>query len=232
MKQWCLLLAFLLSVGSVTAQEYDVSDSVMVMGSVVNRMSGLPEPFSVVSLLQGDQVVATTSCDEEGWFNLPSMPAGSYLLEVKLRGLTLYHADLVLQQNAEVNIGVITDSLRMVNLKEVEVLALRHMLGSLYISSKDNVRLWDFSYREGDPIRDGNASVANPFSLHPLFGDGPCSGGRCSKYTSAYGKFYDQSFGLNVSPLNSAMKNDLLSNGYRYIRDVKQPAPADTVQGR
>ena len=227
-----LALLLLLCGSKLCAQDVvPASDSVMVMGTVVNQMNGQPEPFSLVRLLHDTVVVATAACDEEGWFGIQALPAGSYLLEVQVRGLTLYQTDLVLQENASLNIGVITDSLRLVTLSEVKVIALRHMLGPLQIASKKDFRLWDFSYRSGDFPRDGNASVCAPATLHPLFGDGPYEGsgdcGRCkpSKY---FVKFYMQSYGLAVSSYNSAMKNELLQHGR--ILDTYRRAPADTTQ--
>ena len=228
-----IVFGLLLLLGGSHLRAQQAPDSVIVMGSVVNQMSGRPEPFSVVRLLQDTVVVATAPCDEEGWFGIHALPAGRYLLEVQTRGLTLYQADLVLQENASLNIGVITDSLRLVNLSEVKVVALRHLLGGQLITSKKDFRLWDFSYRSGDFPRDGNASVCAPATLHPLFGDSPCEGsgdgGRCkpSKY---FVKYYMQSYGLSVSSYNSAMKNELLSEGR--IRDVKYPAPADSTKRR
>ena len=226
-----VLLLLLLSPFTLPAQ--DDTLFVMVQGTVQNQISGLPEPYSVVRLLQADSVYATAPCDSEGWFGLRALPAGSYLLEVQVRGLTLYQADLVLQLNAELNIGVITDSLRLVTLGEVKVIALRHMLGALQISSKKDPRLWDFSYRSGDFPRDGNAAVCAPAALHPLYGDSPFGDGtgcsRCqpSKY---FVKYYMQSYGLSVSAYNSDMKNELLRDGR--ILDTKRPAPSDSTVRR
>ena len=228
-----LLLTLLLLCGGIAcAQEVThAPDSVMVMGTVVNQMSGQPEPFSVVRLLQDTGLVATAPCDEEGWFGIRSLPAGAYLLEVQVRGLTLYQTDLMLQENASLNIGVITDSLRLVTLGEVKIVALRHMLGALQIASKKDFRLWDFSYRSGDFPRDGNASVCAPAALHPLFGDSPCGDGiGCCKPSKHFVKYYMQSYGLNVSASNSAMKNELLREGR--ILDTKRRATADSTKTR
>lgn len=235
MKRYKILLtlALCLVAHSLAAQEAVEPDSVIVMGTVVNQMTGLPEPYSMVRLLQDTQVVAAVPCDDEGWFGIRALPAGSYLLEVQTHGMTLYQADLVLQENAELYIGVITDSVRLVNLREVNIMALRHMLGPLQIASKKDFRLWDFSYRDGDFPRDGNAAVCAPATLHPLFGDSPCEDGtgckRCkpSKY---FVKFYMQSYGLQVSSYNSAMKNELLSEGR--IRDTKRYVQDDTTQAK
>ena len=215
------------------AQEPATEDSVMVMGTVVNQMTAQPEPYSVVHLLQEERLVASAPCDSEGWFEMPLLPAGSYRLEVMVRGLTLYQSDLVLQQNAELNIGVITDSLRLVNLREVRIMALRHLLGAQYIASPSDIRIWNMHMRKGGG--DHSASVSISPDMDPEWDetdDDPKGGvlrlvlpvgipGRAWKY-------YTSGRGLTVAPDNSDMKNELLGNGR--IRDVKRRAPADSTQ--
>ena len=156
------------------------------------------------------------------------LPAGAYTLSVALRGQQVYRSDLVLNDNAALHVAIITDSIIFRNLQTVEVTALKHLLGPLQIVSKKDTRLWDFCYR-GTPWElepDGNAAVATPNTLHPLYGDNPCSEGEmgCCRPN----KYYSQSFGLEVSSLNSVMKNELLREGR--IRDVLYPAPADTTK--
>ena len=223
----CLLLLF--GAGYACAQEPVTPDSVVVMGTVVNRMSGEPEPFSMVHLLQGDTLVASAPCDEEGWFGIRAVPVGSYLLEVQVRGLTLYQADLVLQENAMLNIGVITDSIRLVNLREVAIVALRHLLGGQLISSTHDIRLWNLSYRNGGG--DHNAAVSISPDMTPEMDELDYQNGVNRSLlppgvpTSAY-KYYLSDYGLNVSSENSAMKNELLREGR--ILDTKRRAPAAT----
>lgn len=208
-------------------------DSVMVMGTVVNQMSGQPEPFSVVRLLQDTAVVATAPCDEEGWFGIRALPAGSYLLEVQVRGLTLYQADLVLQENASLNIGVITDSLRLVNLSEVKVTSLRHLLGGQLITSPSDIRIWNLLYRKGGG--DHSAAVAISPDMAPEYDELDAANGvsrgllPAGVPPAAY-KYYLSDFGLSVSPSNSEMKNELLQQGR--ILDTKRRAPADTTKTR
>ena len=134
----------------------------------------------------------------------------------------------MLNDNAALHVAIITDSIIFRNLQTVEVTALKHLLGPLQIVSKKDTRLWDFCYR-GTPWeleRDGNAAVATPNTLHPLYGDNPCSEGEMGCCRPS--KYYSQSFGLEVSSFNSAMKNELLREGR--IRDVLYPAPADTTK--
>ena len=223
----CLLL--LLGAGYACAQEPVAPDSVVVMGTVVNRMSGEPEPFSVVHLLQGDTLVASAPCDEEGWFGIRAVPVGSYLLEVQVRGLTLYQSDLVLQENAMLNIGVITDSIRLVNLHEVQITTLRHLLGQQLISSTHDIRLWNLLYRKGGG--DHNAAVSISPDMTPEWDELDEANGVLRLLLpvgvpgKAY-KYYLSDYGLTESPDNSAMKNELLREGR--IFDTKRRAPAAT----
>ena len=148
-----LFLMLLLSACTLCAQE-DEPDSIVVLGSVVNRLSGQPEPFCQVHFLQGSDTVATAFCDDEGYFGVDRLPVGTYGLSVSLRGMTLYQSDLVLGDNALLYISVITDSFQLRNLHEVEIVAPKHLLGEQLISSYDDPRLWDFSYR---PFMGGEA---------------------------------------------------------------------------
>ena len=229
-KHVLALLVFILAVRALAAQD---TLYVMVHGTVLNQISGLPESYSVVHLLQGDSVRYVAPCDSDGWYGFRMLPAGSYRLEVQVRGQTLYQADLVLQQNAELNIGVITDSMRFVLLREVQVIALKHMLGSQYIGSPSDIRIWNLTGRKGggdhwasveispdmeadwDELDDENKILR---SLLPVGVPG-----------KAY-KFYLTDHGLNVSAHNSAMKNELLRKGR--ILDEKRSAPRDSIAHR
>jgi hypothetical protein len=198
------------------------------MGTVVDHLTNVPQPYSLLYFIRGADTAATVCCDEEGYFATDLLPAGAYTLRVALRGQQVYRSDLVLNDNAALHVAIITDSIIFRNLQTVEVTALKHLLGPLQIVSKKDTRLWDFCYR-GTPWeleRDGNAAVATPNTLHPLYGDNPCSEGEmgCCRPN----KYYSQSFGLEVSSLNSVMKNELLREGR--IRDVLYPAPADTTK--
>ncbi len=143
----CLLL--LLGTGTLRAQEPTEPDSVVVLGLVVNRISGEAEPYCRVSFLQGADTMAVVVSDAAGEFGTDPMPAGSYGLSVTLKGMTLYRADLVLNSNADLYISVITDSFQLRTLREVAIVAPKHQLaeqGQL-ITHHDDPRLWDFNYR-------------------------------------------------------------------------------------
>ena len=150
------LLVFILPVLICTvarAQETEAADSVVVMGRVVNRLSGEVEPYCRVSFLQGMDTMATVVSDAAGEFGTDPMPAGSYGLSVTLKGMTLYRADLVLNSNAELYIAVITDSFQLRTLREVEITAPGHVLAEqgLLIEDPDDPRLWDFTYCDWCP---------------------------------------------------------------------------------
>lgn len=230
MKRNSLLLSLmlLLCIAPLRAQEYSTTDSVMVMGTVVDHLTNVPQPYSLLYFIRGVDTAVTVCCDEEGYFATDPLPAGAYTLSVALRGQQVYRSDLVLNDNAALHVAIITDSIVFRNLQSVEVTALKHLLGPLQIVSKKDTRLWDFCYR-GTPWeleRDGNAAVATPNTLHPLYGDNPCSEGEMGYCRPS--KYYSQSLGLVVSSFNSAMKNELLREGR--IRDVLYPAPADTTK--
>jgi hypothetical protein len=179
------LLVFILLVLICTvarAQETEAADSVVVMGRVVNRLSGEVEPYCRVSFLQGMDTMATVVSDAAGEFGTAPMPAGSYGLSVSLRGMTLYRADLVLNSNAELYISVITDSFQLRTLREVEITAPGHVLAEqgLLIEDPDDPRLWDFTYCDwcpwSGPPRIASASTS---------GDPNNPGGRVK-----WGRFY------------------------------------------
>lgn len=158
-----IILILLVSAGlPLWAQEAEVPDSVVVMGIVVNRLSGEPEPFCRVHFLRGSDTVATAFCDDEGYFGIDRLQAGTYGLSVSLRGMTLYQADLVLNDNALLNLSVITDSFQLRNLREVQVVAPKHMLGGLQITSPNDIRLWDMSGK-----MDGDAGASNSCDPNP-----------------------------------------------------------------
>ena len=158
----CLLL--LLGTGTLRAQEPTEPDSVVILGLVVNRISGEHEPFCQVHFLQGSDTVATAVCDQEGYFGVDRLPVGNYGLSVSLRGMTLYRSDLVLGDNAMLYLSVITDSFQLRNLHEVEITAPKHDLAAsgLLITNPDDPRLWDFMYCDwclwNGPPRNASAS--------------------------------------------------------------------------
>lgn len=145
------LAAILLASTLSWAQE---ADSVTLTGIVKNLHSGKPQPNCILSLRQNDTVVATALTDEGGEFALPPIPAGSYTLFVKLHGLSFYQSDMDLGRSADLNISL--DTVRVMQLKTVVVTAMKHMLGSMQITSAHDKRLWGLNAG----FRDANASIA------------------------------------------------------------------------
>lgn len=146
--QFRVLLPLLLLAPLAQAQEPE-PDSIVVVGTVVNRLGGEPEPYCSVVFLRGTDTVASAICDAEGAFGIDPIPTGTYGLAVSLRGMTLYQADLVLGSNADLYISVITDSFQLRTLREVEIVAPGHLLAEqdMLIDRPDDLRLWVFDYR-------------------------------------------------------------------------------------
>ena len=140
------LLAFL----PVCAQQEE-GDSVAVYGAILNHRTGEPEPFCTIQFLDEERLVAGTVCDEKGFFVVAPLPVGTYTLKVLLSGLTLYKQELLIEEAANLNISVITDSTTIRLLPEVHVAdaAPVHQLEyqGLLITSPSDPRLWDFNYR-------------------------------------------------------------------------------------
>lgn len=185
-----LVFCCLLQGMTVRAQEVEVADSVVVLGRVVNRLSGEVEPYCWVSFLQGADTMVTVVSDAAGEFGTAPMPAGSYGLSVSLRGMTLYRADLVLNSNAELYISVITDSFQLRTLREVEITAPRHVLAEqrLLIEDPDDPRLWDFNYRGWIPWSNPPRVAAASSSGDPNNPEGRVKWGRF--YRPAKGSKY------------------------------------------
>lgn len=139
-------LAFL----PVCAQQEE-GDSVAVYGAILNHCTGEPEPFCTIQFLDEERLVAGTVCDEKGFFVVAPLPVGTYTLKVLLSGLTLYKQELLIEEAANLNISVITDSTTIRLLPEVHVAdaAPVHQLEyqGLLITSPSDPRLWDFNYR-------------------------------------------------------------------------------------
>ena len=209
MKRSRLLAFSLLLLTGTGAWAQEAADSVVVLGRVVNRLSGEAEPYCRVSFLQGADTMAVVVSDAAGEFGTDPMPAGSYGLSVTLKGMTLYRADLVLNSNADLYISVITDSFQLRTLREVEITAPGHVLAEqgLLIKNPDDVRLWDMSGNmEGDASSKRSADPNNPENL-----------------IGATLMFFSP--GLDVSGKNSTMKNEILL--YGRILDTKRRASAD-----
>lgn len=200
----------LLCIAPLRAQESSATDSVIVMGTVVDHLTNEPQPYSLLYFIQGADTAATACCDEEGYFATEPLPAGAYTLSVALRGQQVYRSDLVLNDNAALHVAIITDSFSFRNLKPVEVTAMKSQLGYLLIDSPDDVRLWDLNGKmEGDASSKRSCDPNNPENL-----------------IGASLRFFSP--GLEVSWKNSTMKNEILL--YGRVLDTKRIAPADTTK--
>jgi len=201
----CLML--LLCVAPLAAQQPSATDRVTVMGAVVDHLTNEPQPYCLLQFIHGTDTVAVR-CDEEGFFVSDRMSVGAYTLTAILKGKQVYRADLVLNDNAALHIAVITDTFTLRNLQTVDVKAIRRHPGTLLITSNDDTRMWNLSGQMDYDDRSASKDLSgnpNNFGLltHP---------------------------GLEVHPLGSNMKNELLL--YGRILDTKRVAPADTTKGK
>lgn len=204
MEKNSLILSLLLLIcGSfVRAQEEPATlDSIIVMGTVVDHMTNEPQPFCLLQFIQGTDTTATVRCNEAGDFISNPMPIGNYSLIVNLAGHPVYQYDLVLYDNANLRIAIVSDSFSYRNLRPIEVSAMKHLLGNELITSTRDIRLWDFS---GNMDGDVNASKTGDPNHDRIFSRLLCHPG------------------LEPHPLGSSMKNELLI--YGHILDTYHPA--------
>lgn len=167
-KMLLLAAAFLLAVQGVGAQqEAEEVDSVMLAGKVVNHHSHRIYPNCYMRFVQEGRTVAETVTDTAGEFVVAALPVGRVELHVKLKGLLFHQADLDLHENAYLTVAV--DTIKLITLKAITVVATKHMLGSLQITSRYDRRLWGLS----GGYRDANASVALPPDAHGNSDAGP-----------------------------------------------------------
>ncbi len=167
-KMLLLAAAFLLAVQGVGAQEVAAEvDSVMLAGKVVNHHSHRIYPNCYMRFVQEGRTVAETVTDTVGEFVVAALPVGRVELHVKLKGLLFHQADLDLHENAYLTVAV--DTIKLITLKAITVVATKHMLGSLQITSIHDRRLWGFN----GGYRDANASVALPPDAHGNSDAGP-----------------------------------------------------------
>ena len=156
------VVAALLGCAGVQAQELDELDSVSVYGTVINQISRQVESYCSVRFLQGKELRREVLTDENGDFIATGIPAGEYTLEVMVKGLSLHRESLDLSSEVFLSVFVITDSVRLVNLPEVDVKSERpkHKLAEqdLQISKTSDPRLKHFNYRwwipwyQGEPF--------------------------------------------------------------------------------
>lgn len=148
--------ALVLAVSAVGAQEPVAEvDSVMLTGRVVNHHTHHIYPNCYMRFVQDGRTVAETTTDGDGEFVVSALPMGRVELHVKLKGLLLHQADFDLYENADLTVAV--DTIKLVTLKAITVVAAKHMLGSLQIKSRHDNRLWGIAGR-----RNANANVAMP----------------------------------------------------------------------
>ena len=167
-KIFLLAAAFLLAVqGAGAQQEVAEVDSVMLAGKVVNHHSHRIYPNCYMRFVQEGRTVAETVTDTAGEFVVAALPVGRVELHVKLKGLLFHQADLDLHENAYLTVAV--DTIKLITLKAITVVATKHMLGSMQITSRYDRRLWGFN----GGYRDANASVALPPDAHGNSDAGP-----------------------------------------------------------
>lgn len=167
-KIFLLAAAFLLAVQGVGAQQVAAEvDSVMLAGKVVNHHSHRIYRNCYMRFVQEGRTVAETVTDTVGEFVVAALPVGRVELHVKLKGLLFHQADLDLHENAYLTVAV--DTIKLITLKAITVVATKHMLGRRQITSKYDPRLWSLS----GGYRDANASVALPPDAHGNSDAGP-----------------------------------------------------------
>lgn len=160
-KMLLLAAAFLLAVQGVGAQQEAAEvDSVLLAGKVVNHHSHRIYRNCYMRFVQEGRTVAETVTDSVGEFIVAALPMGRVELHVRLKGLLFHQADLDLHENAYLTVAV--DTIKLITLKAITVVATKHMLGSLQITSRYDRRLWGFN----GGYRDANASVALPPDAH------------------------------------------------------------------
>ncbi len=155
-------LLLLLFAGHVHAQEPAATDSVIVMGTVVDHLTNEPQPYCLLQFIQGTDTAASVRCDEEGTFVSDRLPVGKYTLCATLKGQRVYQSDLVLNDNAALYIAVVTDSFSFRNLRPVEVNAQKHLLGELLITSPNDEFLSRY-----EASNDGSECARGTMLCHP-----------------------------------------------------------------
>ena len=153
MKRTLTLLLLLATVSVGHAQ----TDTIAITGTVYNQQTLKPEPYCLVQLLQDSVAKAVRVCDEEGFFFIDSLPAGSYTLRVGVGRVTLFQNDMELREYA--NLSIYVDTLQLINLRAVSINARRwvppmpmHRLEEQHLLVKDanDYRLWNFSGKMTD----------------------------------------------------------------------------------
>lgn len=154
------MLALTMALPLAAQDAPDEVDSVSLTGTVVNLHSGRIYPNCYLRFVSHGKTVAETTTDSEGSFSIAALPVDTVELHARVKGLLFHQADLVLNENAYLTVSI--DTIRLVNLKAVTITAMRHMLGSLLITSTHDRRLWGLNAG----YRNGNSSVALPPDAH------------------------------------------------------------------
>ena len=223
-KMLLLAAAFLLAVqGAGAQQEAAEVDSVMLAGKVVNHHSHRIYRNCYMRFVQEGRTVAETVTDTVGEFVVAALPVGRVELHVKLKGLLFHQADLDLHENAFLSVAI--DTIRLVTLKGITIVAAKHMLGQLQITSRHDTRLWGFTAG----YRNANASVAMPLDAHGMPDDGPDleDGTRAPMFP----------YGMPIK-VQAAYMTGRLGSGFfsgpiwTLLPDVYHPAPDSTAVSR
>lgn len=166
------LIALMALIVAVAARSQ--ADSLTVEGVVVNNVDGRVLPMCHVQLLQGERSMGIALTDYDGYFELPSLPAGSYTLLVTQFGDTMMcYKNLRLTRDSWLrsivappagdagSVPMFAQHPNMVWLNTVSIYAKRNMLYKmgLLITSPNDPRLWNLSGRMGSPAP---ASIATP----------------------------------------------------------------------
>ncbi|MBR4506245.1 MAG: carboxypeptidase regulatory-like domain-containing protein [Bacteroidales bacterium] len=220
-RVYVILIALLMTGIQVSAQLADEGDSVMLSGIVVNHHTNQPYPYCQVRLVGIDSSAYETKTEADGTFATGMLPTGRYALHVRLKGIMYHHADLDLQENAFLNVAI--DTVRLITLKTITIVAAKHMLGNLQITSRHDTRLWSFT----DGNRDANASVAMPPDAHGNSdagepgGDGPVG-------TPLFHPAMP--WRVRAAIMTGRLGSTLYSGPiWTLVPDVKHPAPADST---
>ncbi len=162
-----LFYVIILTPLTLKAQVADEGDSVMLTGVVVNHHTNKPYPYCPMRFVRSDSTAYEVTAGADGSFATAMLPTGRYALHVKIKGIMYHHSDIDLQENAFLTVAI--DTIRLITLKAITVVAAKHMLGQLQITSRHDTRLWGLTAG----YRNANSSVALPPDAHGNIDDGP-----------------------------------------------------------
>lgn len=101
----------------------------MLRGSVRDAASQKPVEYATVTLLPqtGTTPLASTTCDDQGRFELKQLPKGPFRLQINFVGYTAYTKDVTITEQA-INLGTLTLTAATQKLGEVTVTGQRPMV--------------------------------------------------------------------------------------------------------